>query len=79
MTNKEAIKILDNQRNKFMDEWVDYGGVNEAYNMAIQALEEKDAMRCLNCKQNHQCSIQFKFASADDEDNWYCADFADRR
>ena len=44
MTNKEAIKILYNQRNKFMDEWVDFGGVNEAYNMAIQALEEKDAM-----------------------------------
>ena len=76
MTNKEAIKILDNQRNKFMDEWVDFGGVNEAYNMAIQALEEKDAMRCLNCRQNHQCSIQFKFANADDEDDWYCADFS---
>lgn len=43
MTNQEAIRILDEQRNKFMDEWVDFGGVNEAYNMAIQALKEHEA------------------------------------
>ena len=75
MTNQEAIRILNEQRNKFMDEWVDFGGVNEAYNMAIQALEEKDCVRCKNCKKNHQCSIQFKFAYADDEEKWFCADW----
>ena len=73
MTNKEAIRILNEQRNKFMDEWVDFGGVNEAYNMAIQALEEKDSVLCKNCRNNHQCSIQFKFADADDPENWFCA------
>ena len=40
MTNQEAIRILNEQRNKFMDEWVDFGGVNEAYNMAINLLKE---------------------------------------
>lgn len=59
MTNKEAIRILNEQRNEFMDEWVDYGGVNEAYNIAIQALKEQEAvepinsygtLRCGNCE-----------------------------
>lgn len=45
MTNQEAIRILNEQRNKFMDEWVDYCGINEAYNMAIQALKEQEAVR----------------------------------
>ena len=45
MTSHEAIRILDEQRNKFMDEYVDYGGVNEAYNMAIQALKEQEAVK----------------------------------
>lgn len=44
MTNQEVIRILDEQRNKFMDEWVDFGGVNEAYNMAIKALKEQEAV-----------------------------------
>ena len=45
MTNKEAVRILDEQRNKFMDEWVDFSGVNEAYNIAIQALKEQEAVK----------------------------------
>lgn len=45
MTNKEAIRILNEQRNKFMDEWVDFSGVNEAYNIAIQALKEQEAIK----------------------------------
>ena len=53
MTNEEAIKILDEQRNKFMDECIDYGGVNEAYNMAIRVLTKKvreRPERLLPCK-----------------------------
>ena len=58
MTNQEAIRILNEQRNKFMDEWVDFGGVNEAYNMAVNLLKEQEAVkprvscveqRCGNC------------------------------
>ena len=44
MTNQEAILILNDQRNKFMDEWIDYGGVNEAYNMAISLLKDQEAV-----------------------------------
>ncbi len=44
MTNQEAIRILNEQRNEFMDKWVDFGGVNEAYNTAIQALKEQEAI-----------------------------------
>lgn len=40
MTNKEAIKILQEQQAKFNDEYIDYGGVNEAYKLAIKALED---------------------------------------
>ncbi len=72
MTNKEAIRILNEQRNKFMDEWVDFGGVNEAYNMAISLLEK--VVCCKDCKYNNQCSIQFKFANADNPGDWFCAD-----
>jgi len=71
MTNLEAVRILNEQRNKFMDEWVDFGGVNEAYNMAISLLEK--VVRCEDCKNNNQCSIQFKFAYEDNPGNWFCA------
>lgn len=55
-----------------MDEWIDFGNVNEAYNMAISLLEK--VVRCKDCKNNNQCSIQFKFANADNPGDWFCAD-----
>lgn len=42
MTNEEAARVLDEQRNKFLDEWVDSGGVNEAYNIAIAVLKKQE-------------------------------------
>lgn len=39
MTREEAIAKMEQQKNAFLDEYVDYGGVTEAYNMAISALE----------------------------------------
>ena len=41
MTKEEAIKILDKQRIEYLEEWVDYGRVNGAYQMAIKALEQQ--------------------------------------
>lgn len=32
-----------------------------------------DVVRCKDCRQNNQCSIQFKFADADNPGNWFCA------
>ena len=56
-------------------------GIEQARNFlrtideAIAILKEQEAIRCKNCRNNHQCAIQFKFADADDEENWFCKDF----
>lgn len=45
---------MNEERNRFMDEWIDYGGVNEAYNMAISLLKEQETIvRCKDCKYCH--------------------------
>ena len=36
--------------------------------------KQPEVIRCRDCRRNHQCAIQFKFADADDEENWFCAD-----
>ena len=41
---KEAAQILEQQKNKFLDEWVDYGGVAKAYDLAIDALNKQDGI-----------------------------------
>ena len=38
MTNKEAIRKLQKQKLEYLEEWVDFSGVAEAYDMAIKAL-----------------------------------------
>ena len=37
----KTIKVLEQQRAEFNDKYVDYGGVNNAYNFAIKLIEEK--------------------------------------
>lgn len=39
MTRKEAIEKLQEQKARYLEEWVDYSGVSEAYDMAIEALQ----------------------------------------
>lgn len=39
MTNEEAIKRLKEVQAEFNENWVDYGGINEAFEKAYQALE----------------------------------------
>ena len=43
MTNEEAARILEQQKNKFLDEWVDFGGVTEVYKKAIALLNIQEA------------------------------------
>ena len=53
MKTEEAINILNRQRNDFLEKYVDYGGVNEAYDLAIKALTKKireRPERLLPCK-----------------------------
>ena len=39
MTREEAIEKLQKQKAEYLEEWVDYSGVAEAYDMAIEALQ----------------------------------------
>lgn len=40
MTNEEAKSIIFNQWQAFLEDSIDYGGISEAYKMAIKALEQ---------------------------------------
>ena len=59
MTNEEAIKKLKEQQAEFNDTYVDFAGVNEAYNLAIKALEnERPKGEWINRHFEHaDCSI----------------------
>lgn len=39
MTNEEAIKRLKQVQAEFNENWVDYGGINEAFEKTYQALK----------------------------------------
>ena len=41
MKREEAIKKLQKQKAEYLEEWVDYSGVAEAYDMAIEALQDR--------------------------------------
>ena len=45
MTNDQAINILTHELNEFLDEFVDYGGVGEAYSMGINALKREEYVK----------------------------------
>lgn len=42
MTREEAIKKLQKQKAEYLDEWVDYSGIAEAFDMAIEALKAQE-------------------------------------
>lgn len=42
MTREEAIKKLQKQKAEYLDEWVDYSDIAEAFDMAIEALNYLD-------------------------------------
>ena len=39
MTKEEAIRKLQKQKAEYLEEWVDFSGIAEAYDMAIEALK----------------------------------------
>ena len=51
MTREEAIKKLQKQKAKYLDEWVDYSGVAEAYDMAIEALSAEAVQGWIPCSE----------------------------
>lgn len=50
MTREEAIRKLQKQKAEYLEEWVDFSGVAEAYDMAIEALAQPEIIRCKDCK-----------------------------
>lgn len=54
MTREEAIRKLQKQKAEYLEEWVDFSGVAEAYDMAIEALEQP-IIRCKDCKHKNVC------------------------
>lgn len=41
MTREEAIKKLQRQKAEYLDKWVDFSGIAEAFDMAIRALKNE--------------------------------------
>lgn len=41
MTNEEAIKKLKAVQAEFNENWIDYGGINQAFNLAFEALKSQ--------------------------------------
>lgn len=52
MTREEAVRKLQKQKAEYLEEWVDFSGVAEAYDMAIEALTQPEIIRCKDCKYN---------------------------
>lgn len=48
MTKEEAIKKLQKQKIEYLDKWVDFSGVAEAFDMAIKALEQEPCTDAIN-------------------------------
>jgi hypothetical protein len=61
MTREEAIKKLKEQQNEFNEHWIDYAGINEAYNMAIEALEQKPCDDCISRQEAINCATSNEF------------------
>ena len=48
MTRQKAIKKLQERKVEYLDEWVDFSGIAEAYDMAIEALEQELNEDCIS-------------------------------
>ena len=48
MTSEEAKEIIFNQWQSFLENYIDYGGISEAYKMAIKALEQQPNEDCIS-------------------------------
>lgn len=60
MTNEEVINILRREKNAILDDYLDYGGISEAFDIAIEALQRQQPSRidCF-CKCGNKLSIMF--------------------
>ena len=74
----QAIEALEKERQYLLNR-EQYGAehilVHHALNVIseLPIIRQPEIVRCKDCKQNNQCSIQFKFAYADNPGEWFCA------
>ena len=50
MRSEEAIRKLQKQKAEYLEEWIDYSGVAEAFDIAVSALQQPEIIRCKDCK-----------------------------
>lgn len=53
MNREEAIRKLQKQKAEYLEEWVDFSGVAEAYDMAIEALRQPEPSIPLSWIEEH--------------------------
>ena len=58
MKREEAIRKLQKQKLEYLEEWVDFSGVAEAYDMAIKALNQTKQIGCTGCEHYDQQQIR---------------------
>ena len=56
MTKEEAIRKLQKQKAEYLDEWVDFSGIAEAYDMAIEALSAERTGKWIDTGSGTECS-----------------------
>lgn len=84
MTREEAIKILQKQKNEYLEKWIDYSGIAKAFDIAIESLQADKRSgitnNCSHCKYTddvvytslpptYKCSITGEFHFALDDCN----------
>lgn len=74
----QAIEALEKERQLLLNR-EQYGAEHVLVHHAINVITElpiisqPEIVRCKDCKVNNECSIQFKFADADNPGDWFCA------
>ena len=58
----------DQKKVEFIESYIKIGNGDYKWND-----NHGELVRCKDCRQNNQCSIQFKFADPDCPGEWYCA------
>lgn len=83
MTITEAKSIMIRQRSAFLDKYINSGRVEEAYNMAIKALERPPVIRCGECEHwKHNDNFvqgKCKVTKLHPKRDWFCGSGEPRR
>ena len=83
MTKEEAIRKLQKQKAEYLEKWVDYSGVAEAFDMAIEALSaertaETEIVHCKDCRWgreacgNIECFVDSNIPPEYPGYEWFC-------